>query len=397
MTERRGILLAIGCVAAVVAVGAGIRAADQASSSEGDLQAALSNLAEGNLRQAELQASVLATDQNNPNERAWLVVAAARQQRGKHTSATRAYQLFLSSCDTPSLRSYVQKQIEACRQADRPPKPLIAPSRRLTRKDLDELAVVDDQTHVESTEHFVVRARNAKLARLVAGEAEQALQRICGSILPGQEYAHSVDIHVWEDREAFLENATDAMEWAGGSFSVDSKDGGITRRIDLTQLNKDGTFAVVMLDRVLPHEMCHLVMHEYFGDARSPLFLNEGLAMLAESEVDNNRVLLAGVALAGKGKMPLQQLLTSRRGDIIEKPSVFYAEAFSLTEYLHSTLTPRQFKAVLHHIKHGSTVAEAIQRALYLVPSEEFLSELAGSWEEYAISQAQLIQAMAAK
>jgi Tfp pilus assembly protein PilF len=95
MTERRRVFLAMGCLTAIVAAGAGIRAADFSSPSTGggDLQAALSNLAEGNLRHAELQASVLATDQNNPNERAWLVVAAARQQRGKHASAARAYQI----------------------------------------------------------------------------------------------------------------------------------------------------------------------------------------------------------------------------------------------------------------------------------------------------------------
>jgi hypothetical protein len=52
---------------------------------------------------------------------------------------------------------------------------------------------------------------------------------------------------------------------------------------------------------------------------------------------------------------------------------------------------------MLHHIKNGCTTADAIQRALYVASSEEFIDKLEKSWEEHAIAQAQLIEALAAR
>jgi hypothetical protein len=398
MTDPRVTILTMGGVLLAAALLAG--AIDAPVSEPVDpvdhLQSALADLHAGNLRRAELQASVLATDPEDGTSRAWLVVAAARQRRGKYVSAARAYQLYLSQCDSASLRDYVRKQIETCSSLAKPATPMTAPSAALTAADRKALAAVDDKRHVESSEHFVVQAPNAKLARLIARQAEKDLARICAEILPGQEYAHSVDINVWVDHNEFVKNAQDAPEWSGGGFAIEIEDGSITRRIDLTQQDENGNFADVMLDRVLPHEMCHLVTHEYFGDAGSPLFLNEGLAMLAEHRVSNERVLLAGLAIGSRKHLSLQDLLTTKTNSILEKPALFYAESFSLAEYLHSRLTRDQFRKMLHHIKNGCTTADAIQRALYVAPSEEFIERLEKSWEEHAIAQAQLIEALAA-
>jgi hypothetical protein len=136
---------------------------------------------------------------------------------------------------------------------------------------------------------------------------------------------------------------------------------------------------------------------EYFGDAACPLFLNEGLAMLAETGVDNERVALAGAALAGKEKIKLDQLFIKQRQDMDvggDKPEVFYAESYSFLSYLHTRLTRKQFGAVVEHLKDGCTVADSLQRALFVPADDSFIPQLCSAWTEVAISQAQDLHAL---
>jgi len=357
------------------------------------LQAALESLHAHRYEEAESVALSLATDPAGAMPRAWSIVAAARQRRGKYASAAKAHRLFLAFTDSPAMRQYAMEQIRVCQRAAEKPRALVAPSRRLDAEARRRLARVGQATCTESTDHFVVRARNAELAKLIAAEAEVALDRICRVILAGQDYPHSVEINVWADREDYRKHASDAPEWAGGSFRYSVAGGIATRRIDLTQRLADGRFAVVMLDRVLPHEMCHLVLQEYFGDTACPLFLNEGLAMLAESEIDNGRVALAGKAIAGKARISLGGLFIRQRYDL-DEPATFYAESFSFVEFLHSRLTVEQFGAFLENVKGGCTVADALQRALCVPASESFVGSLASAWEDHAVAQAQYLEAL---
>jgi hypothetical protein len=406
-------------------------------------QQALDQLTAGHVDEAESLAMSLLSQQtscdgdpqasgdpqsaDNPqsNGRAWAIVAAARERAGRHASALRAYRLFLASCPDAQTRQYITQRIDACQDAlhaadvasarrsartDASPDDQAAPEpaasattsqpacdRSFSAQQLRELAKVEQEFSVESSEHFVVHARNSRLAKLVTKEAETALGRICSDLLAGTEYPHSVEIYVYSDHDDYLAHATDAPEWSGGAFTFQARDGQTIRRISLTQLDKCGKFATIMLDRVLPHEMCHLVVAEYFGDATCPLFLNEGLAMLAETGVDNERVALAGAALAGKEKIKLDQLFVKGRQDMEAggvKPEVFYAESYSFLSYLHTRLTRKQFGAFVEHLKDGCTVADSLQRALFVPADDSFIPQLWSAWTEVAISQAQDLHAI---
>jgi hypothetical protein len=351
-------------------------------------------LAKADYEGAELRAQSILR-YNAESYRAWLVIASARQQRKMFDPAVAAYRNFQASCPTPELRQFAAEQIRACQQAATAPSPLHAASADLTADDLTELAKVDAvETFTESSDHFIVQARNAKLAKLVVGHCESSLNRICRGLLGGQEFPHSVRVNVWADAKEYHANAADAPEWSGGAFSTTTAGGVTTRKIDLTQRDAEGKFATVMLDRVLPHELCHLVTKEYFGDGNCPLFLNEGLAMLSETQIDNGRLTLAGVALAGKERLSLEQLLISRR-DTLGKVDVFYAEAYSFTDYLRTRLAGRQFKDFLEHVRGGCTVADALQRTLYLPADDDtFLPALSEAWKDRAIQQSQVARAL---
>jgi len=115
------------------------------------------------------------------------------------------------------------------------------------------------------------------------------------------------------------------------------------------------------------------------------------LAMLSEATVDNERVAQAAAALAGNDRIPLPRLLVFRRKDMTD-PRVFYAEAFSFTEFVHSRLSREQFRSFLEHLKAGHAVADALQRALYRPAEEDFLAQLSEAWEDHAIAQAQFLR-----
>lgn len=360
------------------------------------IQNSLDQLSQGRFVQAQQVAAQLTADPEIRSQRAWIVVAAARQRSGDYTGAADAYTKFLASCPNESLRQFAKDQIAICLKIAQKPTRVEAPSLKLTDNDLLELAKIEQDVKTESSEHFVVHSRNAKLSKLLAAQAEVILSGICNLILGGQEYANTVEIHVWADHAEYLTHADDAPEWSGGNFSLISRDGIIGRRIHLTQLDVKGRFNVQMLDRVLPHEMSHLVTAEFFGDASCPLFLNEGLAMMSESVVDNQRIVLAGTALAGEHRISLEDLLLLKRNDLdnLKTIDVFYAESYSLMCFLHSRLNKTQFRELLEAAKSGCSISEALQRALYMPQSPDLMPNLSMAWQRDAIEQAQYVRAL---
>jgi len=383
-------------LASLIAVsGAGVMAADHGPgyNAAGRTQEALDSLAQGQNADAEELAQEVISHRQPLSGRCWLIVAAARMRTGKFAAAEDAYRSFLDNNKDGELRQYAAAQIQACQAARDANKGPVAPSKRLVAEALAELAKVDTQDKIESSLHFVVHSRNAQLSKLMVVEAEAALTRICGMLMGPNEYPNRVEIRVWTDRKEYDANAVDAPEWAGGSYSLTVKDGLMTRRIDLTQLDKDGHFSTEMLDRILPHEMCHLVTRELFGDAPCPLFMNEGLAMLSESETDNGRVMLAGTALAGNAKLPLAELLLTQRHNL-KNVDVFYAESYSLVAFLQGRLSERQFKDLLNNMKLGCSFKDALHRALYMPQDNRLLPAIIATWESHAIEQAQYLRAL---
>ncbi|MCE5326883.1 MAG: hypothetical protein LLG01_10765 [Planctomycetaceae bacterium] len=324
------------------------------------------------------------------SERAWIIAAECYNRQNQPAKAIEAYQQFLKVCDSTPTRAYVLDQMRRCREAA-PLRPATLPSAALSDQQRKAMAAVGAAV-TKTTRHFAVHARNTDLATLIATLAEESLRRICGDIMP-QEYPHVVDINVWIDKNDYAANAPGAPEWSGGRFNLTVSGGVVTRRIDLTQLNEDRTLSTMTIDRVLPHETCHLVLKEYFGDAPSPLFLNEGLAMLAEPAVDNDRLLLAAAALSGEDGISMDKLLLMDQSDMDHR-GTFYAQSLSLTQFLHSRLGREQFSTFLGNLKDGCTVTDSLERSLCMPPDPNFLEGLSAAWQTYALQQGQDLRAL---
>jgi tetratricopeptide (TPR) repeat protein len=324
---------------------------------------------------------------------ALLVVATARQRLGDFEQAVAAYKRCLEAC-RPAQREYVTEQLRLCEGELAGPAMLLPPSKYITGDERRKLAKVDKAESVETTDHFVVTARNSGVAKLVAAQAETCLTRICRTLYASETYPHSVNIYVWPDITEYRKHAVNAPEWSAGSFTLKTTDNGqAIRRIDLMQLDEGRCFDVTLLDSILPHEMCHLVTTEFFGDTRAPLAINEGLAMLAESGSANARVVQAGSALAGDRKIAIADLLLARQCQH-DTAGVFYAESYSLAAYLRSHLNTAQFRDMLTHVKNGCSLDVAVQRALCVSVEDGFMKKLAAAWEEDAIKQSQFLRAL---
>jgi len=391
--------MAVGLISAAALVAGGLSAGGAVQGlgfdAVGRTQTALTHLAKGDYEQAERAAQDVLSHNHPLSGRAWLIVAAARQRAGQFAQAADAFDAYLADPNNRTDREFALQQRDACKQAQTSPTTLQPPSQRLTRLQLVELAQAGPQKAVESSRHFIVYSYNGTLSKLVAIEAELALARIGELLLGGREYPNTVEIHIWPDRNAYVANAVDAPEWAGGSYSLATRDGLTVRRIDLTQTTPTGQFSTEMLDRVLPHELCHLVTRESFGDAPIPLFLNEGLAMLAEALPDNGRILLAGAALAGREKLSLHELLLMQRHTLETKAvGVFYAESYSLLAFLQTRLSERQFLELIENIKLGCSFRDALHRAVGTPQDDKLLPALAANWEAHAVEQAQFLRAV---
>lgn len=383
-----------GMLVVVAATGLLALAARGPSSPDGRLDQSLRALWAEQFSAAEELAQDLAQSDAPDGARAWVVVAAARQRQGRCDDAAEAYRQFLAVCQEEGEKRYALRQIELCQQSTQPAPAAEAPSRGLSADDLARLAEVQDQTSIETTEHFVVRAANPALAKLVARQSKLALAHICRDLLAEPDYPHSVEIYVWPDQSAFRANAPGrSNQWTGGAFTLRQEQFRTIRRIDLMQLDQDRKFDAAVIDRVLPHEMCHLVLVEFFGQAHCPLALSEGLAMAAEPLANKANIILAGAALAGPKKIDLHDMLAKQSCDDGDA-AVFYAESYSLVNYLQGRLSRDQFKEMLLQLKAGCWLEEALQRAVCMPPEEGFLDQLGAAWENDAIRNAHFIQAL---
>ena len=233
----------------------------------------------------------------------------------------------------------------------------------LSEEQIRKLSVYEQQAVTVRNENFTVTAHNRALAELIAKRCKLHLRQISAFLLGGRLWPHTTEIVVYKNHKTYL--ATGGVpHWSGGGFRFRrDPDGTAIRRVDVYQFDARGRFQTTLLSIVLPHELCHVVTTEYFGDRQPPLWLNEGLAMLAE-DVD---ALWRQRPLIG----PLQEKTTPSWRWLFNQQKVerghvgrFYAMAASVTRFLAEHLEATQFQTFLAEIKGGQDSLSALSRAL---------------------------------
>lgn len=127
----------------------------------------------------------------------------------------------------------------------------------------------------------------------------------------------------------------EAMETLGSSL-VTPKSGAVKgRRIDLR------TEVPNYLQEVLPHELCHVLIADFFHDGPPPLWYDEGLALLADSETKqtlHQKELRAGINR--RAEFSLSEILTAKEYPSAGRVGIFYGQCASLARCLSKKGSP---------------------------------------------------------
>jgi tetratricopeptide (TPR) repeat protein len=125
-------------------------------------------------------------------------------------------------------------------------------------------------------------------------------------------------------------------------------------------------------DRAPLHELVHYLMQS--GDAKAPLWLEEGIAEYFSNATIRSRSISAGEPIANhvsilrqRPRIPFRELFAAdRQSGIYSNPvaqSTFYAESWAIVDWLVRTSTNNgaDFYAFVHDVSHGIAAEAALQ------------------------------------
>lgn len=206
---------------------------------------------------------------------------------------------------------------------------------------------------VVKSQHFLVyHANDAAFAARVAESAEPLYRTIADDLGFKRTsgfwlWDHRARILIYPTREAF-QAACNAPGWAGGRAS--------SREHAIAGCRSDGDRLTSV---ILPHEMAHLVLSEFVGEARLPQWLNEGFAQWEQNGRPKQ-------APAGGGPwIPLTQLfdMDVRRDGDTGRVHAYYAQCASVVGFLIGSYGGERFGVFCRALRDGKAVPQALSSA----------------------------------
>ncbi|MFW6146669.1 MAG: hypothetical protein ACOC7R_04985 [Planctomycetota bacterium] len=262
--------------------------------------------------------------------------------------------------------------------------PDVAPS------ETPDLARADVATYVRTTDSFVVRGHNEPLVALLASRAEQTLARLRRRRLAPPEPTTPITITVHRSREAYRTAVGADLADTDAHVAIRrGDDGSLERTIHLTRRTDTGTFDTRLIARILPHEIAHAALETRFVTTPAPLYLQEGLAVAAESDNHRTAIVEVGLAVAEGRDVPLQDLVRRREVNAEAAP-LFYAQSYSFVTYLRRQMSDRQFDRFLDELARGRPTFGALRRALRVGTDAFSVAKLQQAWRDDAVRQAAL-------
>ncbi len=290
-------------------------------------------------------------------------LALSLEALGRAEDARQVWQDFRLLARTPDDRALAREKLGIARAAG------IAEGAnlRLTESEQRDVAKIEPKWSTVESQHFTVTTRNRLLAQIVSTQAERYLVALSNTFLDGTPYPHKVPITIYPDQESYVNAGNSEWSQGGTAAPYESLDmflaGKRKRRIDLLHFI-GGTLNQDLVDPgVLPHELSHLVLMEFFASRRMPLWLNEGIAQNVQSgrREDCDRrlgeILLATPDILMKidtvihlDAYPAEMRLISQ----------FYAISASFTGWILDKGGNQRMAALLRAVRDGRSVAQAL-------------------------------------
>lgn len=123
--------------------------------------------------------------------------------------------------------------------------------------------------------------------------------------------------------------------------------------------------------RAVPHEFSHLIIHRAtanpYGDL--PRWLDEGLAMWAEGDLESDYKSALNQAIRSKQLVSLKSISSNFPADS-KQATLAYAESYSVIVFIRDNLGRQKIAELLKAYKGGSTDDAALQSALGMTTAE---------------------------
>lgn len=163
-----------------------------------------------------------------------------------------------------------------------------------------------------------------------------------------------VNIVLYPDLETYIER-TGLPAWSRGGATKYHRQ---LRSRAVVSFMQENAF----LDNVLPHEISHLILADFLGDANIPLWFNEGVAQLQESgkRQEADRVMRKAVKLGYF--IPFRQFISNDIGIMQDKVYAvfFYAQSVSVVYFLIHQYGSQKFGELCRELRDGKTFEAAL-------------------------------------
>ncbi|MDP2654614.1 MAG: hypothetical protein Q8Q08_11380 [Candidatus Omnitrophota bacterium] len=214
-------------------------------------------------------------------------------------------------------------------------------------------------------DHFVVYfapASGRETARTVLRRAEEYYKKIGARI----GYSRYQDFWTWDERakififpdqRSFMQ-ATGQPAWSKGYADRDSYL--FESRAIVTYFQEDR-----LVDGLLPHEISHLILRDFIGEASVPIWFEEGVAQLEEAgkSAEASRTMKLLVPRRQHIPFGLFMAMDVRREKDPRKAQIFYAQSLSVVEFLIKKYGSDTFGRLCRNLRDGRPFPEALAAA----------------------------------
>jgi len=235
-------------------------------------------------------------------------------------------------------------------------------------------------------DHFVVLCATSDdedLAHDILDHAEDYYNSIADDI----GYSRYHNFWTWDDRVKIIlfpdlqsyVQTTGQPPWSNGFASLYSE---LFKSRIIVSFKGQQNF----LEVILPHEITHLILHDFIGfDRPIPRFFDEGVAQLEQKDDSLDHMDVMVKLIVGGRIIPLQDLLhydlLAHRNDV-ESVSIFYVESLYIVDFLIKTYGKDAFKDMCRHLRDGDSFEDALKASYY--PTIDSMQTLQDKWFEYA-------------
>lgn len=186
--------------------------------------------------------------------------------------------------------------------------------------------------------------------------AQGAVSRLSSGVGLPPDFAVKVFVYAGQ-RDLLSALRPSVQEWTGGQAFVDQ--GIVVAAIEPSRAGLD--YGV----RVIPHELTHVAVHALtknpYGDI--PRWLDEGLAVYAEGEPDEEDERVLAAAIRDNKMISVQSLSANFPADP-DLARLSYAESASLVRFIIDHYGPDRLQELLAVFQEGATYDDALTRAL---------------------------------